>query len=142
MAESEEHIFLVRMIEEYAAKSHPLRQVLSDAAPELGGNRPPTIGDFIPDVYCPIASGLPLLIGEAKTVPDLMNEHTKKQIAAYLRHLKGIGKGTLCIATRWDYVQFVCNSLRQCKIAMRGLPIECVVLGTKGISRQLVLGDR
>ena len=61
---------------------------------------PPLIGGYRPDIIGRCArTGTDLLIAEAKTDGDLRNQHTLKQISAFLNHLDTLpsGVGTLIL---------------------------------------------
>ena len=49
---------------------------------------PQKIEDYRPDVYFASPFSSMCIIGEAKTSSDLDNDHTKKQLQAYVKHLK------------------------------------------------------
>lgn len=87
--ESSLHTHLVERLLEVVRKEHrPPRGLLVLADhPSFGGNRPPSIGGFLPDVF---ASDLPAtfeVLGEAKTMPDLETERSARQLRAFLDHL-------------------------------------------------------
>ena len=57
------------------------------AAPAQGYSPSPKMFGFIPDFYGYSSTLNFAFIGEAKTKDDLINDHTKNQIQAYLRYL-------------------------------------------------------
>lgn len=65
----------------------PTMAVRDDAVNPIRGERPPRIGGYTPDVYATDVPTTTTLIGEAKTRPDLENDHTRRQITAFLEHL-------------------------------------------------------
>ena len=53
----------------------------------FGRDLPPRIGSHLPDVFaCDVPAGL-RLIGEAKTIPDLETNRSRRQLKAFLDHL-------------------------------------------------------
>jgi hypothetical protein len=61
--------------------------VREDAVRPLRGERPPRIGGFTPDVHATDVPTTRTVIGEAKTRADLETDHSRRQIAAFLRYL-------------------------------------------------------
>lgn len=87
--ESATHVRLIEALIRFIEERHrpPRGLVLLADHHGFGADRPPRIGGHTPDVF---ASDLPVsfrLIGEAKTVPDLETERSRRQIKAFLDHL-------------------------------------------------------
>ena len=87
--ESASHVALVGKLIDHVRRRHlPPRGLLMLADhPACRGNLPPRIGGFLPDLF---ASDLPAtfeVLGEAKTIPDLLTDRSKRQITAFLDHL-------------------------------------------------------
>jgi hypothetical protein len=59
---------------------------------------PPMLADYRPDVYAVERESLRTIIGEAKTADDIDNDHTRRQLAAYFRHLAQGSAGELWMA--------------------------------------------
>lgn len=72
--------------------------VREDAVRPLRGERPPRIGGFVPDVYATDVPTTRTVIGEAKTRADLETEHSRRQVAAFLRHLAQTPGGVFVLA--------------------------------------------
>ena len=79
---------------------------------EGGGNKPPLIGGFTPDMLCKVAGTQGLWIGEAKTAGDLDTQHSREQFKAFLAHLAQNGSGTLVIAVPWRVVRYAKSLIR------------------------------
>lgn len=71
-----------------------------------GYERPPEIGGFIPDVYSEFGHGV--YIGEAKTLEDLSNKHTLRQ----LKEFTGAGTVILCVPDECK-----CTMDAECKLS-------------------------
>lgn len=59
---------------------------------------PPKLGGFRPDVYAIERDSWRTVIGEAKTADDIDNDHTRRQLAAYFRHLAVDPSGEMWMA--------------------------------------------
>lgn len=88
MAESLLHMDLVRRIASYVETiTHSFASSLLDAdLPEYGRRTPKVISGYYPDVRYLDQSIF--AIGEAKTDKDIINEHTEKQLLAYIAEAK------------------------------------------------------
>lgn len=83
MGESLKHISLINIMKEYiCSKENVDKALLFVDDPADRKNAPPTINGYRPDIYYDF-NGL-LIIGEAKTKDDLLNNHTKGQLENYL----------------------------------------------------------
>lgn len=102
MAESQEHVDLVKAlyvwVKERFGDSFYDFYILSDLPESM--EKPDVIGGFRPDLFAR-APGHLTLIGEAKTIADLETEHTRQQVAAFLRFLSGAPGAVFVIATPW-----------------------------------------
>lgn len=101
MPESATHADLVTAIIAFA--THELGGpdgivVRDDAVRPFRGERPPRIGGYTPDVYATDVPTTRTLVGEAKTCADLENDHTRRQLNAFLEHLVHTPGGTLVLA--------------------------------------------
>lgn len=100
MAEGDTHRELVRHLsEKIAGEIGSSWAMFIDGGPfgERAGI-PPAIGDFRPDIYAIERVSRRTLIGEAKTVDDIDNNHTYRQLAAYFEYLARELAGELWIA--------------------------------------------
>ena len=101
MPESTQHLRLVESIVNYiGARYSDLKGmvILSDLPSTVGGDRPPRVGGFAPDVYAIDVPATVTVIGEAKTAEDLLTGHSRQQIEAFLDHLKYQRTGVLILA--------------------------------------------
>jgi hypothetical protein len=105
MAESLQHLKLVRAILSYISREHhevSYLATLHDLPGFIGGEKPPRIGRFTPDVYAVDAPHTVTIIGEAKTVPDLETDHSRKQIRVFIEFLKDKERGVFVLAVPWQ----------------------------------------
>lgn len=102
MPESIQHIDLVRTMARWVvrnyASEHGRLFVLADL-PE-SQEKPAYFEGFRPDLYA-VEPGKVVVLGEAKTAPDLERPHTEQQLIAFMRHLGGAGGGVLVVAVPW-----------------------------------------
>jgi hypothetical protein len=72
---------------------------------------------YRPDVYAVERGSGRTVIGEAKTADDIDNDHTKRQLAAYFRHLASGPAGELWLAVPMMSAgtgHRVCRLVRKC----------------------------
>lgn len=101
MPESSQHLHLVEALVSYIeVKYKPLKSmiILYDLPSTVGGDRPPRIGGYAPDVYATDAPTTVTVIGEAKTAEDLVTPHSRQQIQAFLDYLRYQKSGVLVLA--------------------------------------------
>lgn len=101
MPESATHAALVQDVIAFAQRElGALAEIAvrEDAVRPLRGERPPRIGGFVPDVHVTDVPTTRTVIGEAKTRADLENEHSRRQIAAFLHHLAQTPGGVFVLA--------------------------------------------
>ena len=101
MPESARHAQLVGAIVAHAERHlGKISEILvrEDAVRPRRGERPPRISGFTPDVYATDVPTTITLIGEAKTVLDLETDHSRAQIAAFLKYLSHTPGGLLVLA--------------------------------------------
>ena len=90
MPESPLHASLVELLVQYAIwefGDFADIAIREDTLHPLRREKPPRIGGHIPDVLVTDVPTTRTLIGEAKTLPDLETEHTRKQISAFVGYL-------------------------------------------------------
>ena len=107
MGESRTHIKLVEELRNYVANTYFMGErgaVLCDLPESILGEKPPLIGNFRPDVYATDSMTERIIIGEAKTEFDLERDHSKKQLAAFIKECSTYRKGILVVAVPWDLV--------------------------------------
>lgn len=101
MAESAVHASLVMALIAYADTALGGLANLSvrdDAVRPLRGERPPRVNGYVPDLYATNVPTTATLIGEAKTKADLENEHSRKQINAFLAYLAQTPNGIFVLS--------------------------------------------
>jgi hypothetical protein len=83
------HRDLVRLLSRHISDGAPLAwaSFVDTAAFDDRAGVPPKLGDFRPDVYAVERGSRRTVVGEAKTADDIDNDHTRRQLAAYFRHL-------------------------------------------------------
>jgi type IV pilus biogenesis protein CpaD/CtpE len=99
--ESSQHIRLVEALVNYIeVRYKPLKSmiILSDLPKTVGGDRPPRVGGYAPDVYATDAPTTITVIGEAKTAEDLVTSHSRQQIEAFLDYLRYQKSGVFVLA--------------------------------------------
>ena len=87
--ESDEHALLVSRLTDFVKNEHGhggnLALYLDDHAHER--ERPQRIGNHLPDIYAVDVPRSFVVIGEAKTQPDLVSPRSRHQIETFIRHL-------------------------------------------------------
>lgn len=112
MAESQAHMDLVKIAYEYIESIVPegMKGLIQCDTP-ITSRPTKVVGGYIPDIY--FWNGDLLIIGEAKTLNDFDNKHSKMQIEAYfIECSKFFGKGTLVLSVPWQLVFSVKNYVR------------------------------
>lgn len=117
MAESLEHLSLVKLILDYI--SHEFTGVrhlaaLDDLPGFIGGEKPPRIAGYVPDVYAVDIPTTITIIGEAKTSNDLTTDHSRSQITAFLRYLGYQKQGVFILATTWHAIRTARTVVSKC----------------------------
>lgn len=90
MPESDQHQRLILRLVDYIkarfAKNYSLT-ILDDLPKAIGSEKPPTIGNFRPDVYAVDVPETIVIVGEAKSVKDLESFHSRDQYRSFLSFL-------------------------------------------------------
>ena len=99
MAESGKHMEYVRRIVDYVKTipSDYTPQFLISDLPESPSRPTPTLDGYVPDVL--YRDSHIVIIGEAKTIHDVENDHTERQIRSYIDEVrchKGIRHIVIC----------------------------------------------
>lgn len=103
MAESNTHIRLVERLVSHIANAHAEVAIFHDLPSCVGAEKPPRIGGYVPDVYATDAPTTVVVIGEAKTEGDLVTDHSRRQLVAFLLHLQAHPhRGVLIVAVPWS----------------------------------------
>jgi hypothetical protein len=90
--------------------------VLADLPTSNCSDKPPRVGGYSPDIYATEVPRTMVLVGEAKTSEDLTTDHTRQQIAAFLKFLQFQERGIFVLAVPWQCVpsaQIVIASARR-----------------------------
>lgn len=101
MPESARHAQLVGAIVAYAERHlGKISEIVvrEDSLRPRRGERPPRLAGFTPDVYATDVPTTITLVGEAKTAADLETDHSRTQIAAFLKYLAHTPGGLLILA--------------------------------------------
>ena len=107
MPESEVHAVLVRRMMEWIADEFldgDLGAVCHDSAGRVALSVPHWIQNFVPDVFVPAMSEVPLIVGEAKTARDLDTIHSRKQISAFLTYCEEQPISVFVLSVPWYVV--------------------------------------
>ena len=87
--ESAQHAFLVAHLTDFVTKQHGcggnLALYFDDQM--YGRERPQRIGNYLPDLYAEDVPRTFVVIGEAKTHPDLLSARSRRQLETFLRYL-------------------------------------------------------
>ena len=131
MAESQNHMDLVKIAYNFITSLVPenKKSLIQYDSPTT--SRPTkVIGGFIPDVF--FWNGDLLVIGEAKTLKDFDNKHSKKQIESYYKECaKFYGESFLVISVPWQLVFSVKNYIRSIRNGIPGT-LSVVVINEFG----------
>ena len=99
MSQSENHKMLIIDIVNSLEIRFPSRYFITDLQYNLGERRPPSINGYIPDVYAGVVEpNDSILIAEAKTDGDIENQHTIKQLKAFLEYLEARKSGFFALS--------------------------------------------
>jgi hypothetical protein len=123
--EGDVHRELVRLLSERIAGNAPLAwaSFIDGARLDERDGVPPAVGAYRPDIYAIMRGSGRTVIGEAKTSIDIDTEHTKRQLAAYFRHL-GEGAG----GEVWMAVPMMSagTAHRVCRVVRQGLRLGVI----------------
>ena len=116
MPEKKEHADLRKIIKKWITSnlgSYSLTIFYDDPRNPLGSSVPEIRGS-IPDLYANSYKHGIQVIGEAKTSNDIINNHTEKQLRAYLKHLNVYNKkGYLIVAVAFRDRDEMINLVRK-----------------------------
>ena len=101
MPESDEHRELVHGALKAIRQRFPEMELISDLQTTPGASVPSLINGFRPDLYGHDRSGTSpfvRLVAEAKTDSDLDNNHTDKQLSAFINYLERKGQGLFILS--------------------------------------------
>ena len=137
MAESTQHLQLLRRIIEYVQLAYGefySLSVLHDLPTRVGGEKPPRVGGFSPDVYATDVPVTTTIIGEAKTAQDLETAHSRKQLTAFIAYLNSQPNGVLVVSVPWQSVGAAQRMLKQLvtKAGERKSTTHIIIIGETG----------
>jgi len=118
MSESTTHMTLVGLLANWIAYSllhGDYGYMLIDAPDRNSQQKPPTIYNFIPDVYVWNAPNHDFIIGEAKTASDIDNRHTIQQFKSFLQKCGESENSLFVLAVPWYQVGLAESIIRYCK---------------------------
>jgi hypothetical protein len=72
-----------------------------DGAVVIGGDRPPEVAGYVPDLFLRHSAQDFALIGEAKTFRDIERPHSREQYVAYMRYLSTFPKHLFLLSVPW-----------------------------------------
>ena len=131
MPESRQHQRLVQMMTDYVRWTYFGGQstfILTDSAVSRGRGRPPLIGGVRPDLFARQPRASTVILGEAKSILDFENEHTKKQLSAFLCYCDRFPGSILVVAVPW-VIQYSAEALiRALKVRLGIQFVETLVL--------------
>lgn len=93
MSESSEHRALIVSMARKLIAQYPDFAMNTDLQMRPGEAMPPMVNEYRPDIYAYNKGKSYCIIGEAKTVPDLENNHTHLQMKSFLHHLESMPEG-------------------------------------------------
>lgn len=113
MAESLEHRMYVQQLSSYIDSLIPENMTSLKIVDGDGNDKPPrTSGNFVPDVYYKFKDLL--IIGEAKTAPDIERKHSLEQYRDYYKDASSFdGKAIIVFCVPWHVKNTVKNIMRR-----------------------------
>ena len=118
MSQSELHKSLVETVTAAIKKRHQGIVTTVDLQMQPGDELPPIIDGFRPDVYARNSQTGLIIIAEAKTDNDILNEHTYQQVTSFINYLERQKKAKLILAVTGigansakTLLRFICREL-------------------------------
>lgn len=139
MPESSLHADLVQVIVRYAEQRFgglANMAVLEDAVRPARNERPPRIEGYVPDVVVTDVPTTTTLIGEAKAQHDLETEHSRRQIAAFLKYLSKTPNGIFVLSVPLAAGATASRILLQLSRPFSDAPTETIVLDGPKVDRR------
>lgn len=119
MSESSEHLNLVTLMARRLALHYPNVAMENDLQTHPGESVPRIINGHRPDIYAYLKGGDFCIIGEAKTMAGLDNNHTYSQMISFVSYLETISKGIFVLGVSGEkssraktLLRFVAHELR------------------------------
>lgn len=112
MAESASHIYLVEQLSNIISTKFNIDSLLSYIDLPNSKYKPQKINDYIPDYYyCSDKSRV--IIGEAKTINDVICKHTIEQVTAFLKKCSEYNISVFVFAVPWQLVNYSKGMIRK-----------------------------
>ena len=131
MAESATHANLVESMRQWVIDNcfdEDSGFVLVDNPEGTRFTKPPNTYGFVPDLFARRKSEGGIIIGEAKTVRDLENPHTRAQLTAFLKRCSEEMNSMLVLAVPWHMERFAKNLVRSISHQESHCGVEVVIL--------------
>lgn len=90
--------------------------IFADGSRMFKNGAPPLIGNARPDIFGRHQDTKRPIIGEAKTMSDIVSPHTEQQLRSYFTYLQNDGAGKLFLAVPWaglDQMYFIAKRIRR-----------------------------
>lgn len=141
MPETGQHRRLVSAVARRISLAVPSATVLADLPDSIGAPVPPAIGGFRPDVWARGPGGETLALAEAK-VRGIDDDHTQRQISAFLRHLDTPGKPLFVLAVPGELADSAKTLLRVLRLTEQTVRVRLGVFDELDLWRLDAAGGR
>ena len=137
-SESIEHNILVTQGEAYIRRVYSdVRMLSTDSFSYLGTGRILPFQQYQPDIVAELIGGR-IIIGEAKTINDILRPHSKEQYKAFIIYLSQQStNGIFLIFCSWKVATSAQDWLRNFFRCHPDIDITCVVVSDVEIKRKL-----
>lgn len=140
MSETLQHLELTKSIigfvrERFSAENLALLTDLPGSS-----DKPPRVYGYVPDVFAEDAPRTIVIIGEAKTVQDLTTDHSRAQLAEFVRFLAGQTKGIFILAVPWPVAALARQIVEEYLHRFEATNVEAVILD--GVQARAAAGPR
>ena len=128
MGESITHINFVRQILKWMqvnCSKNDFALVQVDLPEYKKYSKPPLVLGFYPDIFVDFDR---TIIGEAKTLGDISNEHTFNQISSYIKFLKGKKRPLFIFACPWEVYEESSNLINKIQKTLNANNVEIEVI--------------
>ena len=126
-----EHANLVAILHSYISDRFcegRKERVLTDSVGSQSTHRPPPIEGYVPDAYVMLDEQGRVVIGEAKSMGDLENSHTKAQVTAFLRRCGMADGSAFVLAVPWPIERLAGELLANFRASVGLHQVETVIL--------------
>lgn len=128
MSETAQHLKLTRAIIDFIQARFPLDSFSLFNDLPGSSNKPPRIYGFVPDVFAENVPRTIVIIGEAKTTQDLTTEHSKAQIAEFVRYLAAQTNALFVLAVPWPVAVLARHMVEEYLHRFDARNVEAVIL--------------